>query len=639
MEGLIGVNQEELGDGDNKVESIEQKEIEGLKSSHFIGGSTAILTGQNHLLEADASNVVDLIGQISLHMEEAGQHCVMKEQKDDALGTDNPEPCDGGNDRKRAASSSRSGTTENKDSQQTSGCPCSEDGSVVKRISSHEDDDEGETPGERQAKVKRSHELDVEENPCLLTKKAWDKLGLKRNQNPMFDSVLRFKPSSSKMRHPQTQAKRVGRDKQQFVAECATNNTSKRMVTEQDGNSQAQISTTLQKVQNFLQIIQKETKMHTTTCGLTHMPGAVLPPCEEDMAEDEEMASRKQKKDEESCKKEMNSSVDGSELVPGEGYPCPHSNKDSDCQSCIKPNVFSRLSTSTHNSDQKIKQPSRQLEDLDVPDFLLPDQTECSTGAGEINMKGLKKQKKKKKRRMWKQSSCEDMPVEMAAVPELAKYWAQRYRLFSRFDEGIKLDREGWFSVTPERIAEHIAQRIKDSFLDSHLVIDAFCGVGGNAIQFALTGKRVLAIDIDPVRLDLACHNATVYGVADRIDFLQGDFLQLAPHLHADVVFLSPPWGGPDYLSAEVFDIRTMIEPDGFKIFQLSKLISDNIVYFLPRNADMDQIASLAGPGGQVEVEQNFLNNKLKTITAYFGNLIKSDCSWNPSVSVPALST
>ncbi len=37
------------------------------------------------------------------------------------------------------------------------------------------------------------------------------------------------------------------------------------------------------------------------------------------------------------------------------------------------------------------------------------------------------------------------------------------------------------------------------------------------------------------------------------------------------------------------------------------------------------QIASLAGPGGKVEVEQNFLNNKLKTVTAYFGILIKSD--------------
>jgi len=39
------------------------------------------------------------------------------------------------------------------------------------------------------------------------------------------------------------------------------------------------------------------------------------------------------------------------------------------------------------------------------------------------------------------------------------KYWKQRYKLFSRFDKGIQMDREGWFSVTPERIAHHIANR------------------------------------------------------------------------------------------------------------------------------------------------------------------------------------
>lgn len=51
------------------------------------------------------------------------------------------------------------------------------------------------------------------------------------------------------------------------------------------------------------------------------------------------------------------------------------------------------------------------------------------------------------------------------------------------------LSTEGWFSVTPERIAEHIAVRVQDSF-STELIIDVFCGVGGNAIQFALTGKR-----------------------------------------------------------------------------------------------------------------------------------------------------
>lgn len=30
----------------------------------------------------------------------------------------------------------------------------------------------------------------------------------------------------------------------------------------------------------------------------------------------------------------------------------------------------------------------------------------------------------------------------------------------------------------------------------------------------------------------------------------------------------------------------------------------------------------MAGPGGNVEIEQNLLNNKLKTITAYYGELV-----------------
>lgn len=46
----------------------------------------------------------------------------------------------------------------------------------------------------------------------------------------------------------------------------------------------------------------------------------------------------------------------------------------------------------------------------------------------------------------------------------------------------------------------------------------------------------------------MAKHNATIYGVADRIEFIVGDFLTLADSLKADVIFLSPPWGGPQYL-------------------------------------------------------------------------------------------
>lgn len=44
----------------------------------------------------------------------------------------------------------------------------------------------------------------------------------------------------------------------------------------------------------------------------------------------------------------------------------------------------------------------------------------------------------------------------------------------------------------------------------------------------------------------MAKHNATIYGVTDRIEFIVGDFLTLVDKLKADVVFLSPEWGGWD---------------------------------------------------------------------------------------------
>ena len=79
-----------------------------------------------------------------------------------------------------------------------------------------------------------------------------------------------------------------------------------------------------------------------------------------------------------------------------------------------------------------------------------------------------------------------------ARLRSLLKYWRRRNHLFSRFDEGIMIDEYGWFSVTPESIAEHIAWRCACG-----VIIDAFCGVGGNTVQFALTcerGKRFMHV-------------------------------------------------------------------------------------------------------------------------------------------------
>ncbi|KAJ2742644.1 Trimethylguanosine synthase [Coemansia sp. BCRC 34301] len=213
----------------------------------------------------------------------------------------------------------------------------------------------------------------------------------------------------------------------------------------------------------------------------------------------------------------------------------------------------------------------------------------------------------------------------------LEKYWRGRYNFFWRFDEGIEIDEEGWYSVTPEAIAEDTAERIAQLHNKRNAtdfgricVIDAFCGVGGNAIKFAEWCEHVIAIDIDPGRLAMARHNAEIYGVADRIEFVLGDFYQLAPMLKADVVFMSPPWGGPEYTSAEVFDLEKMPFHSAQEWLDSARMASKNVVYFMPKNCDPVQLADLY-PGVPCEIELNYTNGFLKAITAYYSDMALFD--------------
>ena len=127
-------------------------------------------------------------------------------------------------------------------------------------------------------------------------------------------------------------------------------------------------------------------------------------------------------------------------------------------------------------------------------------------------------------------------------VPE--KYWAQRKRYFKLFDQGVKMDKESWFSVTPEAIAMHTAQRVasmalaedhEGNSIDSKneksglVVLDAFCGCGGNAIAFARQTniRTVVCIDNDIEKLRLTANNAAVYGVpSSKLVLIHADCVQ-----------------------------------------------------------------------------------------------------------------
>mmetsp|Transcript_7684 Transcript_7684/g.13849 ORF Transcript_7684/g.13849 Transcript_7684/m.13849 type:complete len:634 (-) Transcript_7684:75-1976(-) len=158
------------------------------------------------------------------------------------------------------------------------------------------------------------------------------------------------------------------------------------------------------------------------------------------------------------------------------------------------------------------------------------------------------------------------------------KYWAQRRRLFSRFDKGVMLDSEGWYSVTPEVIADHVAARVgalaaSDLFRERSLdqkpattaslppppgfapmpserkgivMLDAFCGCGGNAIAFGKLRSElvslVVCVDVDRDKLKMAAHNASLYDIpTDKILFIEGSTFHVMGKCYRDGKNIVPP--------------------------------------------------------------------------------------------------
>lgn len=125
---------------------------------------------------------------------------------------------------------------------------------------------------------------------------------------------------------------------------------------------------------------------------------------------------------------------------------------------------------------------------------------------------------------------------------DLFKYYVNRYNLFSKFDKGIQLDYESWFSVCPEPFAKKIAEK----YSKYHKVADFCCGCGGNSIQFALNGQDVYSFDVDQDKLERLVNNAEVYGVSDKVKAINFSILDV-DNIEFDMIYCSPPWGGINY--------------------------------------------------------------------------------------------
>ncbi|XP_025197186.1 trimethylguanosine synthase-like [Melanaphis sacchari] len=89
---------------------------------------------------------------------------------------------------------------------------------------------------------------------------------------------------------------------------------------------------------------------------------------------------------------------------------------------------------------------------------------------------------------------------------------------------------------------------------------------------------------------------AEIYGVADKIEFIVSDLFLIYPKLKFDIVFMSPPCGGPEYSINKSYSIESMC-PDNFGgsfgIFNIVKAIAPNIAFHMLKTTNIFEVKYL----------------------------------------------
>jgi trimethylguanosine synthase len=204
---------------------------------------------------------------------------------------------------------------------------------------------------------------------------------------------------------------------------------------------------------------------------------------------------------------------------------------------------------------------------------------------------------------------------------DVQNYWNMRLDLFSRFDCGIEVDREGLYSTKPEALALEIA-----SLLTGAVVLDAFCGAGGSAIGLARAGKTVIAIDTNERRLEMARKNASVYGVHDQITFIHGDARDALRELTFDTVHFDPPWGGTDYVKKPFFRFADFAPP-AEELLALAFKKTAAVAIIVPPNFDFRELSET---GRDFFLHRGVLGGRHLFSSVFFGHKLERYTTANP---------
>ncbi len=150
----------------------------------------------------------------------------------------------------------------------------------------------------------------------------------------------------------------------------------------------------------------------------------------------------------------------------------------------------------------------------------------------------------------------------------------------------FKLNLEGKFSITrpyeSEQIIKYIAKFVSNELLlENCVVTDATACVGGDLVNFSKKVKHVNGVEINIDNYNLLAENCKTFE-CDNVTLIHNDYLNVYNTLNQDIIYIDPPWMGPDYKlkksvnlfvgNVELCDLVNTIKSEGLAKFLFIKV-------------------------------------------------------------------
>lgn len=158
-----------------------------------------------------------------------------------------------------------------------------------------------------------------------------------------------------------------------------------------------------------------------------------------------------------------------------------------------------------------------------------------------------------------------------------------------------------------EQASHPLVRRYRAGQVIGASVLDACCGIGADSMAFASTGTWALGLDINPVRITIARHNAAALNL-QTATFEIWDVLEGVPAGY-DVIFFDP--ARRDETGKRLYHVESYQPP--LSLIQSWK--ADRIMVKLSPGVKLDQLADYAG-----HVEFISVQGALKEAVLHYGD-------------------